>query len=591
MYKRQLLEEIDISVAAADEAQRLMDELRDTEERLKQAQNTKEQAEKRLSEARSDCAGIERKLKQRLADAPDEQELRRRSDALQNLRTLLAQRGNIEQSLETLRMTESALRQTQPAASALPLWLFVLVLVVGLGVAALLAGVRQYAGALVAAAATSSLLLLLRKTPPQKDALSQAMTNMKSQRENLRRRLNDIQRQLDACVEVLRLKSVDEAELTKAENALQQMRDELEALKRLKERFETAAAELEKAEKGLNEADEALRRAKVRQQQALNRWRSFLSAHHFPENLREEGFSTFVQIVENAHIKRRNLIEHQKRVQKVQNHIDGTTGELKALLSALGYNTTFADPLSAIDKLVRDLEEAKTQQAQKEKLQEEIARIEEKVERRQEDLRNLKEELTSLMKAAGAEDEDSFYAVCRDYDTLQRRKNERANLMQDLLEEVGGEEVFRRLAEEVEQLDISQQQQEETEKRERLEEIEREEKEAARKLGELQQRMKELEKDATGKLPQEIAQVEEELREGVRDWAVYAVCRQLLRQAKEVYEKERQPEVIKYGNDFLAHITDGSYRLLWSVEGDEVRLESLSDGAYKEEVKLSLIHI
>ena len=49
--------------------------------------------------------------------------------------------------------------------------------------------------------------------------------------------------------------------------------------------------------------------------------------------------------------------------------------------------------------------------------------------------------------------------------------------------------------------------------------------------------MKELEGDATGELHQEIAQIEEELREGVKDWAAYAVCCQLLRQAKEVYEK------------------------------------------------------
>ena len=582
-----LLEKIDISVVVVDEAQRLMDELKDAEERLRQAQNAKEQAEKRLSEARSNYASIEQELKQMLARAPDEQEFRRRSDALQNLRTLLAQRGNIEQSLKTLGMTEAALQRTQPTASALPSWLFVLILVVGLALAALLAGVKQYAGAMVAAAATISMLLLLRKTSPQKDALSQVLANMESQKENLRCRLNDIQRQLHACVEALQLKTADEAELAKAENALQQMREELEQLRRLKERLAAAADELKKAEKEFNEADKALRTAKARQQQALDRWRSFLLAHHFPENLREQGFSTFVQIVENAHIKKRNLIQHEKRVQKVQNHIDATTGELKALLSALGRDTAVTDPLATIDNLVRDLEEAKTQQAQREKLQEEIARIKEKVERLQKDLREAGEELTSLMKAAGAENEDSFYAVCRDHDTLQSLKEKRANLMQDLLEDVGGEEAFRRLAEEVEQLDISQQQQEETEIRERLEQIEQEEEEAARRLGELQQMMKELEKDATGRLHQEIAQIEEELREGVKDWAVYAVCRQLLRQAKEIYEKERQPEVIKYGNDFLSHITDGRYRLLWSVEGEEVRLESLSDGTYKEEVKWS----
>jgi len=583
-----LLDEIDISLVAADEAQSLMDELKDAEDRLKQAHDRKEQAEKRLSEARRDYAGIERELKQRTAQVPDEQQLQRRSDALQNLRALLVQRGNIQQSLETLSMTEAALRQTRRGALALPSWLFVIVLVAGLALAALLAGVRQYVGAAVVAAATIILFFLLRKTAsPQKDALSQVMTNMESQKEELRRRLNDLQRQLDACVEVLRLKSVDEAELTKAENALQQMRDELETLKRLKERFETAAAELKKAEKGLNEADEALRRAKVRQQQALNRWRSFLSAHHFPENLREQGFSAFVQIVKNALDKRRNLTDYQKRVQKVQNHIDATTGELKALLSALGYNNTFADPLSAIDKLVRDFEEARDNQAEKEKLEEEIARIREKVEHRQNDLHQLNEELNSLMNAAGAQDEDSFYAVCRDYEALQSLKKEKASIRQNLLEDVGGEEALRRLAEEVEQLDISQQQQEETQLKERLEQVESEEKESARRLGQLQQKMKELEEDQTGELHQEIAQIEEELREGVKDWAAYAVCCQLLRQAKEVYEKERQPEVIRYGNDFLAHITDGRYRLLWSVEGNEVRLESLSDGAYKEEVKWS----
>ena len=69
-----------------------------------------------------------------------------------------------------------------------------------------------------------------------------------------------------------------------------------------------------------------------------------------------------------------------------------------------------------------------------------------------------------------------------------------------------------------------------------------------------------------------------------RRWATLAVCRHLLEEARGVYERERQPQVIQEADRFLHTMAHGRYRLLAAVGEDGVHLESKRSQARKEEV-------
>jgi uncharacterized protein YhaN len=80
--------------------------------------------------------------------------------------------------------------------------------------------------------------------------------------------------------------------------------------------------------------------------------------------------------------------------------------------------------------------------------------------------------------------------------------------------------------------------------------------------------------------------VQEQLTEATRRWATLAVCRHLLEEARGVYERERQPQVIREADHFLHTMAHGRYRLLAAVGEDGVHLEDKSL-ARKEEVAWS----
>jgi uncharacterized protein YhaN len=80
--------------------------------------------------------------------------------------------------------------------------------------------------------------------------------------------------------------------------------------------------------------------------------------------------------------------------------------------------------------------------------------------------------------------------------------------------------------------------------------------------------------------------VKEQLTDATRRWATLTVCRHLLEEARGVYERERQPQVIREADRFLHTMAHGRYRLLAAVGEDGVHLEDRSL-ARKEEVAWS----
>ncbi|HHY93934.1 MAG TPA: AAA family ATPase [Firmicutes bacterium] len=99
---------------------------------------------------------------------------------------------------------------------------------------------------------------------------------------------------------------------------------------------------------------------------------------------------------------------------------------------------------------------------------------------------------------------------------------------------------------------------------------------AQRQAGELRKALKDLATERRmGELLLHKKGLEEEADRSVRQWAVYAVCRALLDQARETYEQQRQPRVIREAEAFLKSMTGGGYRLLMPLDGDSLQLEEV----------------
>ena len=95
----------------------------------------------------------------------------------------------------------------------------------------------------------------------------------------------------------------------------------------------------------------------------------------------------------------------------------------------------------------------------------------------------------------------------------------------------------------------------------------------------------------------ELGIVERRLEEAAARWRTIATTEHLLHAVKEEYERNRQPEVLRDASAYLARLTGGRYRRVWTAveeralrverDGESLPIELLSSGA-REQLFLSL---
>lgn len=77
------------------------------------------------------------------------------------------------------------------------------------------------------------------------------------------------------------------------------------------------------------------------------------------------------------------------------------------------------------------------------------------------------------------------------------------------------------------------------------------------------------------------------LREEVRKWAFHRTVKLLIDEAKAVYERDRQPKVIKEATKLFSDITNGEYRQLFAPIGEQRFIVERNDGVRFEPNELS----
>ena len=96
----------------------------------------------------------------------------------------------------------------------------------------------------------------------------------------------------------------------------------------------------------------------------------------------------------------------------------------------------------------------------------------------------------------------------------------------------------------------------------------------------------------------ELTAISKRLRRAVRQWQVMACCSLAMETVREKYERERQPEVLREASVYLAKLTAGRYRRIWTPmdrrelriedgEGKPLAIDVLSRGT-REQIFLSL---
>lgn len=372
---------------------------------------------------------------------------------------------------------------------------------------------------------------------------------------------------------------------------------------RLQTAAKAVAEELARARENQETAADRLAAASERLENARKNWSEALVRFGLEENLTPETAREAFKYMANCLNAEEKLLRARKDLEACDAEIKGFREPLRALIEKLGRPPILGADNSpdwslTLDGLMEEAEKAAEARSERERLARQIADEEREKKAGEAAFRAANEKLGELYAGAGVNDADELLRLAREQEERRSIAREIESAEAALSSAAAGEPLdsflakFRedeRDAQEARLLELG----------EELENLDNETRETATSLGSLSTRLKEL---ASEEKLSDMRQRESMLRESVRemafDWTKLALSERLILRAKNIYEKERQPEVIRMASGIFSQITGGKWRgisaslensdlVVISASGEPRSPETLSRGA-QEQAYLSL---
>jgi uncharacterized protein YhaN len=599
------LARVDTSVQVRQVVQEFGRRLESAERQYESALARQQAQQEAATEAQRRAEAAQEQLQQ-LPPPPirDARELQQQQEAVRRLRSWLHYRDLEAAQLqarsaareEAQARTASLQRQLEEPGAVLPWWLSLPPLLLGLGLGGWWTYQQDYVPAGVMyglGVGVAALLLLLHRAQRRQEVrrqvrlreeleqveeahfplageIAELEERLRHAAQEMREAAGILQRQEPADLREL---EVIAGELDQAEARWRQRQAQEQDTVRAQTQWDEANARLARCRQDTEEA--------ARDRQRLQEeWANWLAPRGFAEAIRPEGFAAVLQAVENAREAARNLTEYRRRVEVMAEYLATVRAQIGQLLAACGLTPATPDGgVEDLDTLRRALSTALARQQQQKEL-----------ERRKTvagaDLGDLSQQeqekaaaLAALLQQAGAADDTEFRQRAAAYEDWRgyRQKIDDAEIALNTL--AGTPEAQAALELELAHSDPLELQAEKERLQDCLQELETAMTQDNREVGSLRSALNALAQDQElGRLLFAERSLKEQLGDAIRRWATLAVCRHLLEQARGVYERERQPQVIREADGFLGTMVQGRYRLVASVGEDSLHLEDRSLG-------------
>jgi uncharacterized protein YhaN len=570
-----------------------------------------------LAEAATEAQKRAEAASRHLQDLPaprliDHQELARQQEAVRRLRVWLQQwevlaeklRGRISARNEAEARMAALQGQLATPAAALSGWLSLPWLLVGLGLGGYFLWRRDYlTGGLIAGAGLvlAGLFFWLSRRQAavegrRRAVIERELEQVEGNRAGLSEAITDLEGQIEAAeAEIARAAQIMDREPPADVMGMEEMAGELEQAAAQLRDWQAREQDRRQAEDHLAQAGARLAKAEAETEQAAGdlqrlqeEWAGWLTDRGFSEAVRPEGFEAVLQAVENARAASRVLDQQGRRVQQMADYIAAARERISQGLRACGLTPDAAEPgVGDLDALRRALAAALAASQQQRGLTEKLAAATQALDLLNSRGQELEREGDDLLRQAVAADAEDF----RRRGEAHRKWRESVQQMETeetaLYRMAGTREAQAALEEELSRTDPLELQGEKERLQARLQELSSLISADDQEIGDLKGKLKSMEQDEQlSDLLFQQRSVQEELNDASRRWATLVVCRHLLEEARGVYERERQPQVIREADRFLNTMAHGRYRLLAAVGEDGVHLEDKSL-ARKEEVAWS----
>jgi uncharacterized protein YhaN len=355
-----------------------------------------------------------------------------------------------------------------------------------------------------------------------------------------------------------------------------------------------------KREAARRAADAAAEQAAEKDREAgqlRKRWQRRLAENRLPADLSPKQLPDYFRRAQHLQGLERSLAQRREELGRSRADYDGLVRRIAQAVVDSGLTPRSQRPLEQLRECLAELAEQHAHTRRREELEREIDRLGRRYARFSTIIDRLQHKRGLLLRMAGTSDEDEFRRRAKAQTEARELVAERARLAQQIAATVAGHSTEDRIAQLVatpQTLEVAESQLAEA-RRVVSEKLTA----ALTSRGEIGQEIKTLVEDRqlAGKRV-DLGIVEKRLRESIDRWRVLTLCRMMLSNVREYYEREHQPQTLQEASTYLKRMTSGRYTRVWTpldehslrvddAEGQPLPVEVLSRGT-REQLFLAL---
>ncbi len=347
---------------------------------------------------------------------------------------------------------------------------------------------------------------------------------------------------------------------------------------------------LDARERSIEEAEKSLAAARERYKIVLGGWQAWLRDHGFKGGLDRDGIFDLVEAIKRAKsiIGKRKDVE--SRIKSVNKRAHTYLARLNNLLNVCGLPPATLEDLSqSIFKIDDMLKRQKMLKERRERIEEKRREVGVTEKTILATIKESEDTIRELIKQGGAQSVEEFRMfsdIVRKRESLTERKN---SIEIQLARVIGKPAEVERFKEEVaNETDPALTDSSLPTLESEITRMEEELASCTQDIGAKKNQLSELErKERLSELRLEEETLKARLRESLDEWSVSALCYKLLDGAMKVYERERQPFVLKFAGSYLGKITEGRYVRVIKKANDNTLVVETPEGQQKNVSSLS----
>ncbi len=341
-------------------------------------------------------------------------------------------------------------------------------------------------------------------------------------------------------------------------------------------------------EKKLEKAEKCYQEAVKQRDQAREAWQTWLSKSGLDPGISPDTAARAMRTINNCIQLIDARAEIEKSIQQKENQVEKYRDSVGALFAKISRKEPEPDALGSNIQLIYDeMNKSKLALENRKNLEEQCINTRVDIEYLKKEIESYQKEIQKLLQEGGAEDEETFRIRGELFKKRQEFLTVKENTVRNL-KIISGISSIDELKEILSPYSKEKLEEENRDLQQNIKEIDDNLEKAHDESRKTQNQLDNLSSsDEISRLRAREEKLKEEIRVNAKIWGANAIARYLVIKAREKFEKERQPKVIKESSSFFDTFTGGEYKEIIAPLGEQSIEVMTATGKRKKPGQLS----